>query len=318
MSQKNRAEEGVQEGETDPQEEGEQQGETTLEEAGGQDGITTLEDDEKQFDTNPPQLMVTSDEMTFMQELHVLLFTLCSVKRLVNLYGLFRISLSGKKDATSKQVEDRKTLQTFVGDRHYRHVQLLLAMLVGFPELSKVFFSALRNGKRDERDLYEMVKRVDLSEEQDEEIKQQSIERLLDALKPLRGMFDGGERKTATFAKWCDEVSRYSFGATQQVFNPKKETKTGKQVSLPGIPMGRSPERNSPPERCSPGASRPPVKMSDPCGIGERIVPILARTVGSTRVWIDKSANLPWRVAAGGFSATLFRGEREVKRWRGW
>jgi len=88
------------------------------------------------IDLNPAALKLTADELVFLRRLAPLVSTPRAAKRLVNTYQLLRVSASD--------------VETFLSDREYEPVLILLALMTGTAELDDEMATSLRQlGKTD-------------------------------------------------------------------------------------------------------------------------------------------------------------------------
>jgi hypothetical protein len=153
------------------------------------------------FDLAPSQLDLGEDERKFLEELSPLVSTPRSTKRLVNVYRLLRANLSGDELARLEAGE-------------YRSLQILLGILIGFPDLAPEFFRQLHERRTDPWTLAsELSKEPKAPRAPDWCALDRALGRL-GISSPLFQEFREDFVRTAdSFIRYIDEVSRYSFRA---------------------------------------------------------------------------------------------------------
>jgi hypothetical protein len=110
---------------------------TVTETEGGKKEAEKVEEEEEEegepVDPNPPFLDISAEERAFMHEMHRLIPTPRAAKRYVNVYRLFRASLSdARRDLLERQ-----------GAARSRQVLLMLAIVTGFPQEGAVILREL-------------------------------------------------------------------------------------------------------------------------------------------------------------------------------
>lgn len=151
-------------------------------------------------DLRPPGLQLNPIESQFMAQLGAMLPTPRAAKKLVNLYRLVRIGIPAIE------------LSSFVTDRSYQVVQLLLAILVGSPTASRTIFTAI----------LEADPQQDLATLLDDD-KPPTDPEQWEAIRPVRDHLCAQLRDIASTAassmdtnlhryqQWCPRLARYSF-----------------------------------------------------------------------------------------------------------
>ena len=146
-------------------------------------------------DLNPPGLQLSPVEVDFMARLGVLTRTPRAAKRMVNLYRLVRISIPDNQ------------LPDFIASKkgsQYKAVQILLAILTGYPTLARMIFQCLLAAPADES-LLGVLSEIEL--DPTEERALQSLKNNLDA---ISGDWSLPEEIT-DYQHWCPILARHSF-----------------------------------------------------------------------------------------------------------
>lgn len=144
------------------------------------------------IELRPAGLRITRAEIEFLSQLRPLARTPRSAKRLANLYRLFRAAL------TSQQLDD--LLET--EPAQFRCVQVLLAIVVGFPALAPRLFREVTDGSHSSW--------WGLMEDWRPPDQEAGRQFLLEAMEPLR---KHPLPDLYCFASWAPLVARYSYGA---------------------------------------------------------------------------------------------------------
>jgi hypothetical protein len=151
-------------------------------------------------DLRPPGLQLNPIETQFMAQLGTLLPTPRAAKKLVNLYRLVRIAIPETE------------LGSFVTDRSYQVVQLLLAILVGSPTASHTIFTAILRADP-QQDLATLLDEDKPPTEPGQwEATRAVRDRLCAQLHELAGT--GGftmDTSLHRYQQWCPRLARYSF-----------------------------------------------------------------------------------------------------------
>ncbi len=161
------------------------------------------------LDLAPKSLELTRAEKDFLQELSPLVSTPRATKRLVNVYRLLRANLTEKNSQRFEQEE-------------YRVVQVLLGVLIGFPDQAPELFRRLQDNLAG--DFWDFIKREEQAPPPAHEKEWAQVCRALKKMetpfveKPFAEDSPDGDmarvfRISQRFPSWIDEVSRYSFRA---------------------------------------------------------------------------------------------------------
>jgi KAP family P-loop domain len=146
------------------------------------------------LDLEPEGLQITATEIEFMSGLRSLVRTPRAAKRLTNLYRLVRAGLSEPE------------IDTLLGRSglppHFPCLQLLLAIVVGFPSLAPRLLGDI--AQADPGTWWDFVESWKPPDDEDEEAWQ----RLVAAMEPLRREWLPGME---LFARWVPQVARYSY-----------------------------------------------------------------------------------------------------------
>lgn len=166
--------------------------ETTEKPGAASDAVPT--DWAPSLNLTPRSLSLGDDERVFLGELSPLLATPRSAKRLVNVYRLLRANLT---DARLKVLRSGE----------FRSAQLLLGVLVGFPDIAAEFFHLVKDN--DSVEFWSILEQVAGSPSAPKQ--QEEWERLLTAFRRIA--HNSKRPELPSPAAWVDEVSRYSFRA---------------------------------------------------------------------------------------------------------
>jgi WD40 repeat protein len=187
-------------------------------------------------DLRPDGLRLHEEELKLMGDLAPLLPTPRSAKKLANLYRLVRIG-------TREQDVD-----AFIADGTYQVVQVLLAILVGMPAISRTIFTAILDTPS--QDLLELL---DDDQACDADAMRVAAgdwaaaapdrRRVADTLRGIKGDRPKGARPKGArplktdlsgYKQWCQRLARYSFHTrTLSVPSPPaKPTSTGQTKRL--------------------------------------------------------------------------------------
>jgi hypothetical protein len=150
-------------------------------------------------DLRPEGLRLGPVETEFMAHLGPLLPTPRAAKKLVNLYRLVRI---GTRD---------QDVAAFIADDTYQVVQVLLAILVGAPTISRTIFSAILHATAD--DLVGLLRDEHPAGVSDGEWVTASggRRRIVDTLEKIRIESRMPVTTLADYQQWCSRLARYSF-----------------------------------------------------------------------------------------------------------
>ncbi|MBB2742104.1 UNVERIFIED_ORG: WD40 repeat protein [Microbispora rosea subsp. rosea] len=143
----------------------------------------------------PPGLRLQPNEVDFLAQLAPLVPGPRAAKKLVNLYRLVRISVPERK------------LSRFVGDGgDYQAVQILLAILVGFPAKAGGIFQAMLAYAGEDIHLVQLLSEVTWP---------QGLEKEMQAtMRLVRELMEHNEKVVApisTLRQWIPDVARFSF-----------------------------------------------------------------------------------------------------------
>jgi len=158
-------------------------------------GVKTAKEWTPAFDIAPKSLELGVKEMLFLEELSPLVSSPRSAKRLVNVYRLLRANLPVK---ALREFED--------GD--FRIAQILLGVLVGFPDQAPEFFRRLQQEKNG--DFWSFAKRE--AETPPPRTSPGEWQQMCQAIAKMKKAYSG-VTSASRFAAWTDDVSRYSFRA---------------------------------------------------------------------------------------------------------
>jgi hypothetical protein len=151
-------------------------------------------------DLRPPGLQLNPIETQFMAQLGTLLPTPRAAKKLVNLYRLVRIGIPETE------------LGSFVTDRSYQVVQLLLAILVGSPTVSRTIFTAILEADP-QQDLATLLDDDKPPTDTGQWEATRAVRDLVAA--KLRDLAATGDFPMDTslhrYQQWCPRLARYSF-----------------------------------------------------------------------------------------------------------
>jgi WD40 repeat protein len=161
-------------------------------------------------DLQPQGLQVSPAEAEFLARLAGLLPTPRAAKRLVNLYRLTRIGIP-----TSE-------LGEFVGDQDggpYQSVQVLLAILVGYPELAARLFREVMSGRHGASDLIAVLEEAADSGDRE-------AGAVADVVASLRAA--APQALSPDLARqWCPRLARFSFYTRDLALQQRTETRPG-------------------------------------------------------------------------------------------
>jgi WD40 repeat protein len=165
-------------------------------------------------------LRLSQAEVDFMERLGGLIPTPRAAKRLVNIYRLVRIG-----------IPDEDELARFVGDEEggaYQAVQVLLALLVGYPEFTREIFLALLD-KTNGGDLVTLAEKVGGSGEETRTFA--IIKKELATIREAAVLaVDVGKCR-----QWCPQLARFSF-YTRDLAGVSPRLPVG--ATLPSRPVG--------------------------------------------------------------------------------
>jgi hypothetical protein len=158
-----------------------------------------------EIDPMPPNLAVYPEELEFLKVLSPLVPTPRAAKRIVNTYRLIRASLD--------EHELRQFASADGSATDYRAVQVLLAVLIGFPgEAAPLFRSLLQTSRRRSWRAFVAAFADDPdADEEDEETAAETARRrhLLAAL--VEGLQVKPPEQLEVYRRWAPIVARYSF-----------------------------------------------------------------------------------------------------------
>jgi KAP family P-loop domain/Caspase domain len=149
-----------------------------------------------QPDPSPQRLNISQHEIEFISQLGPLLPTPRAAKRLANLYRLVRVSIP------------QDDLASFTGSDAggpYQAVQILLAVLVGWPAIARLLFTEIMRAPAD-ADIFQVLNRVVSASSLEARLRAKistDFENVTQQL-PWRGQID-------EYRRWCPVLARYSF-----------------------------------------------------------------------------------------------------------
>jgi hypothetical protein len=155
------------------------------------------------IDLQPQGLQVSPAEAEFLARLAGLLPTPRAAKRLVNLYRLARIGIPTAE------------LGEFVGDQDggpYQSVQVLLAILVGYPELAARLFREVMSGQQGASDLIAVLAEAAGSGDREAGAIATVVASLRDAAPQAVSL--------GLARQWCPRLARFSFYTRDLVLQP--------------------------------------------------------------------------------------------------
>jgi hypothetical protein len=170
-------------------------------------------------DLRPQGLQMSAEEVDFLARLGRLLPTPRAAKKLVNLYRLIRIGIHDTH------------LPTYLAERTYQPLQLLLALLVGIPHDARIILTAILAAEP--TDDFIKLLGADTTpsvSNKDWTTTEQTRRRLTDLLESLRVEMSAAPPPTAieAYQQWCPEIARYSFH-TRTLAEPRHRNRTDKQ-----------------------------------------------------------------------------------------
>jgi WD40 repeat protein len=146
-------------------------------------------------DLNPPGLQLSPVEVDFMTRLGTLTRTPRAAKRMVNLYRLVRISIP------DGQLPDFISAQK---GGQYKAVQILLAILTGYPTLAHTIFQRLLAASTSDS-LMSILSSMEV-----DFADQRTLQNLKDNLNSIGGDWSMPE-EIADYRRWCPVLARHSF-----------------------------------------------------------------------------------------------------------